>query len=481
MTAEHQDSNNGVNTDDLNSIERQALVHLFQTKVLGVATPNYDFPQELNERKAELEKSFCKFMEGFYTRCKPQIQLKSPPAPTRYQCPFCEYESCVYDDWKNKHLLCHEKNLGRRWHCKTHGLDFKKESEFYKHHRRECSHCEERKGMTCDGLRRGKNKQPCSCVRCHHAKRALVSMEVWHACGFCMDYQVFNCWEDYCSHLRVHFQEGTPKSVWSYSRVIYALICRLETLSQAFANEGPVLLYWRMTEETEKLRQDLQSYNGVDRCGDLAREAYRLTTKPDDPRFLVEPRNSPTSILGGGYQLASRHSADPPRINEGVDLVNPRDPFTGHPDETLPPSTTIPHVRDILSARHLAHCRTNLHSECIPTTPAGTNLEYCGELPSQGFPNFSSNPEGEMLWMALVCNSPEILNELQSRVGSHRVKSMITSYLSAGGSLPATALNDRMDMPHGSFTLGPDLPDAMTTDDQSGGGQQVHGTELMGG
>ncbi|KAK5660400.1 hypothetical protein OQA88_12943 [Cercophora sp. LCS_1] len=308
---------------DLNDIAKNALLHF-----LNVGSSAPEFPLQLQSRRFNLERIFVVFKEQWRAACKLESAPDVVPALALLRCPSCPRSWKRAADWK-KHLLIHEKDHEQQWLCN--GSWHKSEPDFYKHHSKSCLNCGAWTNVIC---RKTPKMRNCDCVRCRHANQALSIRQVRHACGFCSANIVFERWDDYCSHLRGHFEvEYRLISDWSHFKVVQALVYQNDILSQdqtltgiidKLGNYAPILNLNRdrsVEREREVLRHELQSYsNGASRFEIVGRAR----------RILEVLENSASGLpIGGGPLSPSRE------IGEGSIALTLRDATSALAEDSL--------------------------------------------------------------------------------------------------------------------------------------------------
>lgn len=255
-------------------------------------------------------------------------------------------------------------------------------------------------------------------------------MKVRHACGFCSDNQVFNRWDDYCSHLREHLEKRTSIYLWSNSRVIYALIYRDETLDEAFAKvEGTSVLVWEK-EDAEELRQDLQLYKDGDDVSRLVNKVYERAKQQEDTGFLPVPGTPSSSTPDDHDESVTAHSTSQTLkraryvMGEDTNENAPGSLFMGALDDTayaeenLVPPAKLRRLNSNLSPSNSA----NLPSANTTTPrPNITNTNY-GESVTRE-PSTSLMDESDIVypeevgWEALVRDSTALRASLEDAIG----------------------------------------------------------------
>ena len=181
--------------------------------------------------------------------------------PPIYACSFCDQVFSVKGNWKRHEEEFHEPQ--KQWSCPETGCTrkFAAENKFRKHHRE------------------GHRSRNCN----HNMDAAIISnfppKSAW-GCGFCA--QPLGTWDARASHIAKHFEDGSTKSDWEFSRVIQGLLYQPKMvsawqalLSHYHGSSTDNLPHFEWSAEScQELLKDLQCPNDEPSAADIAQLAY---------------------------------------------------------------------------------------------------------------------------------------------------------------------------------------------------------------
>lgn len=202
---------------------------------------------------------------------RPQINLPAPSvgipifnyAPEIYACSFCDKTFRRKGDWKRHEGSLHEPQ--KQWCCRGSGCNrtFTARNKFRRHH--ESDH---------------------GCEDCKHDVDAEIipitqTTSVW-GCGFCV--ALLTTWDARANHIGNHFEAGSKRLDWDFSRVIQGLLCQPMIFdawqSLLFRTHGPLADSWPLfewsVESSRELLSNLQCGNSTQSATDIAQSAYNL-------------------------------------------------------------------------------------------------------------------------------------------------------------------------------------------------------------
>jgi hypothetical protein len=141
------------------------------------------------------------------------------------------------------------------------------------------------------------------CKNCKHdTDPAVISTiqakSAW-GCGFCI--ALLLSWDDRANHIALHFDSGSKRSDWDFSKVIQSLVRRPKVFdawqSLLFNIHGPSRENWPpfewSVESSEKLLESLQYAGPEQNATNIAQSAYNLglrTVAGDEPHTFSPQR-----------------------------------------------------------------------------------------------------------------------------------------------------------------------------------------------
>ena len=197
-----------------------------------------------------------------------------------YACIFCDNTFSRKGDWKRHEGSLHEPQ--REWCCFESGCNrkFPAGNKFRRHHMRDHG-----------------------CENCKHDTDPVVisttqAKYAW-GCGFCI--ALLMSWDDRANHIALHFDAGSKRSDWDFSRVIQSLLRRPEVFdawqSLLLNTHGDSRDNWPAFEwsvgPAEKLLESLQCTSPKQSATYIAQWAYDLglQTKSGSEPHTLSPHN----------------------------------------------------------------------------------------------------------------------------------------------------------------------------------------------
>lgn len=177
----------------------------------------------------------------------PASRLSQAPSITscnKYECTECNVKLKSKQYWKSHEEEFHEQE--RMWKCPDCERWFNAGKRFREHHFKHhgCDVCEQPKEKG-----NGSSRIPSPCVTA--AEKIKHHKDAW-GCGFCV--RLLGSWDERCTHVAQHFDEGKTKADWDFTNVILGLLLQPE-----LSNEWHSFLfrkYGELSEEWPKFTWD---------------------------------------------------------------------------------------------------------------------------------------------------------------------------------------------------------------------------------
>lgn len=170
----------------------------------------------------------------------PASRLSQAPSITscnKYECTECNVKLKSKQYWKSHEEEFHEQE--RMWKCPDCERWFNAGKRFREHHFKHhgCDICEQPKEKG-----NGSSRIPSPCVIA--AEKIKHHKDAW-GCGFCV--RLLGSWDERCTHVAQHFDEGKTKADWDFTNVILGLLLQPE-----LSNEWHSFLFRKYGERSEE-------------------------------------------------------------------------------------------------------------------------------------------------------------------------------------------------------------------------------------
>lgn len=170
----------------------------------------------------------------------PASRLSQAPSITscnKYECTECNVKLKSKQYWKSHEEEFHEQE--RMWKCPDCERWFNAGKRFREHHFKHhgCDVCEQPKEKG-----NGSSRIPSPCVTA--AEKIKHHKDAW-GCGFCV--RLLGSWDERCTHVAQHFDEGKTKADWDFTNVILGLLLQPE-----LSNEWHSFLFRKYGERSEE-------------------------------------------------------------------------------------------------------------------------------------------------------------------------------------------------------------------------------------